>query len=158
MNNPEGFLVKRLTTVDEVLANWDFLLAGLVDLNAQNRPGHVVTAEAFLRRVLDTINIGSERGLVFIIESKNQKPLFYGVVFDNSSNYHPPSIVYYAASSNGKSATVGKFSVAYVEEWARAQGFKELHWFNSRFSGSSINAIERKFGVKRRMILYTKEL
>lgn len=157
--NPEGFKVQRLRHVNDVLAFWGFFVEGLTALNRITRKDKNIETDVFLRVIMDTVSGDESEGAVWVFTSKNDKPLFFCIVFNNTSKYHKTkSLLTYAVYSNEKSATILRFSLAYTKDWARKNGYKELQAFSPRFSGAGYYLFEKVLGFKRFLVHFTQEL
>ena len=157
IQNPEGFLVERVCSVDDTVRWWPFLAEGLAVLNQIPKDGAGITKEAFLSTVV-TATADPERNIVAVVKSKNGKPLHFGIVVDNSLLLSPPSLLIYASYSNGKSKTVTKWALQWLEDWAREHGYAQLEAFSMRITGASFRLFERGWGFRRKSVLFTKTI
>jgi hypothetical protein len=155
--NLEGFIVRRLRTLDEVTGRWSFFAEGLQELNYISPTQRKIEPVTLMNVICEAMS-SDEHGLVFVLESKNEKPLVWSVVLDTSSKFYAPSATVYAAYSNGKSRTASRFALTYCEEWARVAGFKELHACSPRFASKAFHLFEKRWGFQRRSILFVKPL
>jgi hypothetical protein len=111
-----------------------------------------VPKETFLRATLDAM----QNGLVVIVTKQHDGlPLAGAVILNTTNPYHPPSLLVYAAYSEGD-ASVMKFALSWLESWARDHGFKELQAWSPRLTQSAFYLFEKKWGFKRRSVYYTK--
>lgn len=159
MLNLEGLLVDRLEGVRDVIANWHFLHEGLIELNSIVPENRHFSSASFLKLLCNTVDSGEKSGYVMIVRSKNNKPLFYLVAYDNSDEYHEASTVFIVAFySNGKSKTASRFGLEALKKWARGHGYKELQGESSRINGSSFRYFEKYLGFRRCRVLFTQEI
>jgi hypothetical protein len=149
--------IKRLTTLEDVQATWPFFLEGLGKLNDLFHGTKTITPATFLRVITDTVNLGPERGYV-VVGEVDGVPTAYGIVFDNSIAYNPPSVLVYACYSVTKTSDATLEMLEVLEEWARTNGYQEVQAFSPRFSGSGFALFEKRFGFRRRLVLFAKSL
>lgn len=149
--------VERLRTVDAVIERWPFFQEGLKKLNTILREDKQIDEVTFLRVILDTVGRHKEDGHVAIYSSGGER-LGFTVAFPSNSPYHKPTVVVYAAYSRKTLGGASRAAMLHIEKWARSRGFKEIHAFSPRFNGKGFALFEKRFGYRRHLILFTKEL
>ena len=148
------YRVILLTTFKQLQRYWEYFQQALAKLNDLSPANDKVPEETFLRAALDSMR----SGIVPIITRKGEgKVLALGIAMDISNAYHPPSLGIYAVHSWGD-ASVVKFLLAWTEQWAKKQGFKELSAWSPRINGSAFYLFEKKWGFRRRSIHFTKAI
>lgn len=155
-----GEYVQRMHTYQDVLENWAFFKEGLSRLNdigtSRNRD---VSPETLLRVLMDCVIEKQDSALVYIVRSKNGKPLSYIIGFDNTNPYHnDKTFLVYAIYSNRKSKTASRVAFNAVEKWARNEGYNEIQAFSPRTSGAFFRLVRRFFGMDLEMTFFSKKL
>lgn len=157
--NPESFRIRKLTKVTDVLDRWPLFLQGLEALNKITRCDKQISNDTFLRVLLDTAIMPDDEGGVWVFSSKNDKPLFFCVYFNNTNKYQKgKTLLAYAAYSTEKSKTVVRYSLAFVEDWARERGYTEIQAFSPRFNGAGFYWFEKVLKFRRFLVHFTKAL
>jgi len=154
--NGNKFVILR--SLEEVLANWAFFLEGLEVLNNPQGARGDVSPDAFLKLVLNVVAEGTSFGIVALLTSKNDKPLGYGICFDNTEPYCEKSALIYAAYSNRKAPHTARELLSHCEIWAKEQGFKHLHACSRRFNGAAFRLFEDVWKFSRACVVFTKAL
>jgi len=139
-------------------AFWPFLAGGLSKLNETGVNGDGVTAETFLKVILRVLAYGPDFGRVTILVNRADKPLAFGVVFDNSERFGKKTALVYAAYSTGKCATAITELRQEAERWANSHGFEELHAVSLRINGATFRIFERLWGFRRSAVIFKKTL
>lgn len=141
----------------EDFTQWvEFLYEGWQSLASHNRIG--MTAEAFYKQVLKVVCGPPGDGAVFVVTSKNDKPLSFFVLIDNSESFEKESVVIYAGYSNGKSADVTTYGVEVAKIWARENGFQQLQACTRRLNGASARFFRKKLGFNPVSIMYSQQV
>jgi hypothetical protein len=154
LDNPQNYQVLQLKKFAQVSRYWEHFQGALDKLN--ELCGEKVSKDTFLRATVDCL----KDGLVVVVIKKGQgEVLALGIVMAmNTSNpYHPPSLLIYAAYSTGDSSVI-KYALAWLEEWGREHGFKELQAWSPRINGSAFYLFEKKWGFRRRSVHFTKAI
>ena len=142
---------------DAVLKHWPFLLGSLAELNETIKDTPIST-DSFLRVHLD-IAVGKIYGKIFLLTSKNDKPLGFVSAFESTSVYGPGPVLWvYAIYSNDKKAGVPKILFSRLEEWAKDHGFVEIQTQSGRTSGASIRWCRAQFGLRLSKLFFSKTL
>jgi len=152
----QEFVIEEVRTFEQIQENWPFFLEGLNDLNHISKIEREVPSEEFLKMICRAACGGA--GVVWITKSINNKPLFYGIVLDDTAPFKHKTLLIYAAYSNKKNNQVTQWTLDRLEAWAKTQGYKELHAFSYRFSKAGYSLFTRIWNFKRKAILFTKEL
>jgi hypothetical protein len=154
----QEFKFHRILSFEDLKPLWAFFLAGLSELNERAPQRRRLDPPQLLQTVLRAISLGPALGLVGVVSSKNDKPLSWGVAFDNTIKNRPRSCVVFGVYSNGKSPFATKVALNCLKEWARANEYQEIQAFSWNFSGSSFRLFERVWGFRRAATLFTQEL
>lgn len=147
----------QIKTWDQLNEAWPFLLEGLVELNKTAKDSPVSPVN--FHRVHSDIVTGVAHGVIFLINSKNGKPLCFITGIDASSRYRDTrELLVYAIYSNRKSATASRYASRSVEFWAKGQGYDELIANSYRLSGSMAEWAQRFHGFVRYKVTFRKKL
>lgn len=150
-----NLIVHDLRSHTDVIKFWSFFQEGLLVLN--RLLDATVSNETLFRVVNDIVVAPPEAGKVLVITDKAGTPVFYIVVFDNTSRYHKrQSALIYAAYSNNKVGGVTRYGLSIIEQWAKDNGYNELHAFSPRITGSGFRLFEGTFKFRRRSVLFYK--
>lgn len=153
----EQFRVIDIDTIEKLQKYWPFFRQGLKVLN--QLMDSKVTETNMFRLLADIVTGQFEQQRAVVICDCHSQPLFYIIVFDDTSRYKDiKSMVIFAAYSNKKSRGVTRFGVDLIEKWAKGLGYSELHAYSARFSGAGFRLFEELFGFKRRSVLFFKNL
>ena len=145
-----------ITSLPELLAHWPFLLEGLAVLrNPQGARGDI-SPETFFRICMHTVDKGMTYGLVALLTSTNDKPLGFGVMFENTEPGCQKSAIVYAVYSNKKYKHASKELLSFAEGWSRANDFKQIQACSRRFSGAAFQLFEQNWGFRRACVVFTK--
>lgn len=147
-----------LTTPESIIANWEFFLEGLSQLNNPQGARGDVNHEAFLKLTLAVADKGLDFGLVALLTSCNDKPLGFGIMYENTEPFCERSAIVYAVYSNKKCPTATSELLAHGEEWARKHGIKHLHACSRSFSGARFRLFEKHWHFRRTCVVFTKPL
>jgi len=160
ISNVEGLLVQRVTTYGGVLDNWPFFLEGLGRLNdIVTTKSDAVDAGTLLRFLLDCVVGRPTESAIYIVSSKNGKPLSYIIAADNSDTYHKTkSLLVYAIYSNKKSKTASRIAFDTVERWAKMSGYEEIQAYSPRASGAFLRFVKRFFGMSFKLTFLSKKI
>lgn len=150
--------VVQVESLDKLLAQWPFVLSGLESLNATLDGEELVDTEAFFRVHLD-IAAGHRRGAIFLLTSKNDKPLGFVTAHDATSAYRRSRTLWvYCIYSNDKKQGAAKMLFDRVEKWGRDEGFTEIRSESARTSGASIRWCRSTFGLQLSKMVFRKSL
>jgi hypothetical protein len=151
--------VPHILSTANLLQWMSFLYEAWLGLHNPQGGRGTMSWDEFLKVCLHIINLGPERGIVVVFTSKNDKPLGLMVVMDNTELFSPErTALIYAGYSNGKYEHAAVDGTSYVEDWARAHGYKELHAQTRRLNGSAKKLFERKLGFTESSWLFKKTL
>jgi hypothetical protein len=153
----QPFLVRHLRTVEEILEASEFLHEGYLSLCDPARARLFVSWEEYFQRVMHTA-ISPAAGTVVLFSSKNDKSLGYMVLIEDSESRHRRTVMIYAGYSNGRFAAASEASMAYVQRWAKAQGFVELHANSYRINGAAMRLFRKKLGFTPLSVVFKKDL
>lgn len=137
---------------------WPFLFEGLNSLNDPHGARGDMEPLQFFQMVLHAISCHPTNGGVGVLTSKNDKPLGYGIILNNTEPYCRKSAVVYAVYSNGKCPTTTVELLTNAESWARSQGYCDLQACSRRINGAAIRLFEKKWGFRRACLVFRKEL
>lgn len=154
-----GNHTKIITSLEEFLAWWPFLIEGLSvlqDKHAGNNPD--ITADEFFRHLLHVLSGGVDYGIIMLLLSKNDKPLGYIVVNDNTYLFQTKTAVVYAIYSNNKCPSTVHELVHDATLWGRPRGYKCVQATSYRLNGAALRWFERKLGFRRRCIVFEREV
>jgi hypothetical protein len=114
--------------------------------------------DEYLKRLMRVVDNGPKWGVVLIFESKNQKPLGYTVLQDDTQFPQKRTLLIYAAYSNNKDPHISRAAMAYHEMWARRMGYVELHAQSRRLNGAAMRLFRRRLGFTPACVVFTKTL
>lgn len=117
-----------------------------------------VSWEAYSKVLLRVACMDETEGAIFIYLSKNDKPLGYTVVIDDTEVGAARTALIYAGYSNGKYAGATRESLSFVETWARKQGFTQLRAQSRRLSGAAMRLFRKRMGFKPHALIFTKDI
>ena len=156
-DNEQQFQLEHVKSLDHLIQVWPFFLSGLEELNKTLKRGAVPSDEFFLNHV-DVVT-GNRDGVVLKVNSVNGKPLAYVSGFENTGKHKKErSLLAYAIYSNRKNAFASRFAAYHLEKWAKENGFKWLHAYTGRTSGSAIQWVKRFHGFELDKYFFVKEL
>lgn len=154
----QEYIPIEIRSFQELLPWWPFFLEGLEVLNRLPSPKDAIDGDTFLKTVLQAIDMAPSRGMVLIVTSKNDKPLFWGVAVDNTASFRRRTMCVHSIYQNGKAQDVTLFALGHLEAWARRQGYEALQAFSPCMSGSRFRLFEKRWKFRRSAILFTKDL
>jgi len=149
--------VKYINTAVGVLDNWAFLYEGWLTLGDSIGARFYISCEDYLKTLMRLVERPATEGTIIMYSSKNDKPLGYTVLMNNSETSLRTCLIY-VGYSNGKCPSAAQTSMAVVERWAKANGYKEIHAQSQRMNGAAQRLFERKLGFHPASIIYKKEL
>ncbi len=157
--NESDFMLKQVDSLEMLVAHWAFFLEGLELLNQTVKTeDEQVSQNAFLLTHV-SIATGQKEGVIYLVHSKNDKPLGFITGFNDTAPYkEQKSLLVYALYSNRKSATASRFAGLSIERWAKANGFSKLHAFSGRTSGSAVQWASRFHGFTFSKLFLTKDI
>ena len=141
-----------------VTEQWPFLVSGLDELNETCVNGERVSESAFFRVVIHTMALPNDRGRVTVLANKNNEPLAFGIVFENTERFCKRSAIVYAVYSNHKCPTAVDELRDEAERWARHYGYEELHAVSRRINGATFRIFEKRWGFRRTAVIFKKDL
>ena len=154
----QEFHITYINSVQGVLDNIQFIAEGWQALSRADGARLCIPIEAYMQVLFRVVAGRKDCGSIILYKSKNDKPLGYIVVFEDTETGGPRSCIIYAGYSNGKYLGAAEESMPIVETWARKNGFKELHAQSRRMAGAAMRLFKRKLGFKPACIVFKKEL
>ena len=152
------YRVEHVVDVPGLIRWWAFFVAGWQDLCSPVKGRGDLTLDEFLSVLLRVVSIQPRDGLLAVIASKNEKPLAFCVVMEDSETPRRRTALIYAGYSNEKDKAVILPTFEYVETWAKANGFVELHAQTNRFSGAAMRWFRKKLRFTPKAVLFSKAL
>lgn len=152
----QPFKVQQPQSVADVLVWLDFLREGWAQL--WNDVTRELPAEDFVMRCVRAALDRTKEAAVFVFTSKNDKPLGYILVEDNSQGTVRDSLLIYAAYSNGKYQGSAAACLEFVSNWARRAGYTHLQLYSRRLNGSAMRLFRRKLGFTPIGVTFGKTL
>lgn len=116
-----------------------------------------IPLNAYFQLVFRVAHGNPDNNLLILLTSKNDKPLGYSIVFNDSQLGLPKSCIWFYYYSNGKCNTVAIESSNFIEAWARKRGYKEIHSQSFRMSGAAIRGFKR-VGMKPFSMVFKRNL
>lgn len=150
--------VVEIRTVEQVLDYWKFFFEGLEELNLLLKPVDAISAKVLLQTLLHSIDLHQSQSLLVVITSKNDKPLLWGLIFDNTVLFKPKSCVVYAVYSNNKAKGLIQYGLRIAEKWARENHYKTMQAFCPKMNGSRFRLFEKVWGFQRHSMVFQKDL
>lgn len=147
-----------IESVEQLLGFWKFFQEGLESLNDTIGTREKVTSDSFFKLLIHVISKNPGFGIIGVLTSKNDKPLGFGVAFNDTDIGLTKSAVVYAVYSNKRCPTTVKELQDIAETWARENGFHKLHACSRRLNGSVMRLFEKKWGFHRTAIIFEKDL
>lgn len=154
----QPFKVKLLRTLEDVQEYGPFLTEGWQALKDPSRARCDIDLWDFFQRVVYIACGPKEAGAVIVFLSKNNKPLGFMVLQDNSESLSRRTVLIYAGYSNGRYAGAPEASIEYVEKWAREQGYHEVQAQSRRINGAAMRLFKRKLGFSPVSMTFRKAL
>jgi hypothetical protein len=137
---------------------WPFIVEGLPVLNELAKSQDKIAPETLFNVALNSATLSESDGLVVVITSKNDKPLMWGIVFNNTVIFKPKSCAVYAVYSNGKAPKVMSYALSYLESWARHHDYKRIQAFSPCMNGSRFRLFEHVWKFTREAVVFRKDL
>lgn len=147
--------LKRLHSLQEIIADWGFIIEGLTQYNALNASHRVVTPEEFMRVYMHILDVG---GLAQIVKDENGEPLALSMGWTVKPPLDPPSLYCFWAYCNGRDSGACKMMIDDSKAWCRDRGITKISAASVRTSGASIRWFEKKMGFKRDAITFLQEV
>lgn len=144
--------------VTALLDWWPLFLEGWRDICAPFKGRVDLTASEFLTMLLRVVGMGKTDGLVVVFMSQKDKPLGFMVAMNDSETPERRTALIYAGYSNSKYAYAAVDATEYVQKWAKAQGFTELHAQSRRLSGAAMRLFRKKLGFQPMAVVFSKLL
>lgn len=147
-----------INTIESLLKHIDFIAEGWKELRKPYGAGLCITFEDYMKVLFRVASGPREGGCIILYTSKNDKPLGYVVVFDDTETGGPRSCIIYAGYSNGRYVGASEEAIEVVNKWAKQFGYKEIHAQSRRIGGASSRIFRRKLGMRALCIVYSKEV
>lgn len=144
--------------VPTLLHWWPLFLEGWTELCSPVKGRGDLTASEFLTMLLRVLSLGPNDGLVAVFVSQNDKPLGFAVVMNDSETPERRTALIYAGYSNSKYAHAAVEETEFVQKWAKARGFTELHAQSRRLSGAAMRWFRKKLGFQPMAVMFSKPL
>ncbi len=142
---------------NEIFARWPFFLEGMLALGDPRRANAKYTPENFFNMLIKVVQMG-RAGLVAVLESKNGKPLGFGVGY-TAVDFNEETCFYVReAYTNSKCTTTLNELLHYTESYARGLGHQCIKMSTPRINGAALRLFEEKLGFKRAHISFRKDL
>lgn len=154
----QEYKVKHLTNVEDVIRWGEFLHEGWEAFRKPDKARCDIAFSDFMRQVFHIACGPPTFGFVAVYTSKNDKPLGFTVVLDDSEGWEKRTATILYAYSNGKYAAASTAAVEYIEKWARQRGFAALHTQGRRLNGAAMRFYRKKLGFQPVSIVFQKEL
>jgi len=155
--NAQPYKVKKLSAY-EVIEWWPFFQEGVEALRDPRRARSDLSDKEWLNQLVHIALQPSSRGCVMLFTSKNDKPLGFMAVIEDSETIELKTALIYAGYSNEKYENAPVTGLAEVEKWARENGYSRLHLQTRRMNGASVKFFEKKLGFSPLCVVYEKEL
>lgn len=147
--------LKRLHSLQEIIAQWPFITEGLAQYNALNASHRVVTPEEFMRVYMHILDVG---GLSQIVKDADGNPLSCSMGWAVNTPLDPPNLYVFWVYCNGRDAGAVKMMMEDARAWCRERGITKISAASVRTSGASIRWFEKKMGFKRDSITFLQEV
>lgn len=134
----QGNYFRVITSYEEFLSVWDFLLEGfdqLVDAKGANMQD--LTVQELFKTMLE-LAVYPNKGLLGILFNKKDVPLGYIAAYDTTIAFRPRELSIFGIYSNGKCPSTSKELMFELRNWARKQEFKSLRARMYKRSGAAM--------------------
>lgn len=149
-------IVKRLTTVHEVIKLWDFIRQGLRVIEEKNHDKFDDDA------MLKTCNFLVKRpdvGYIAVVLNDDEEPVCFAILQEATPLFvKDRSFIALAVYHNHTCQQATLILMDHFENWARSQGIGTYVVSTKRQAGAAIRCFERKYGFKRGFITFEKKL
>ncbi len=146
-------ITKRVETLDEMMELMPLFMEGYDAMN-KKRKVFEVDEEGFKKTLLGVLNTQPENGILVLWV--DGVPVGYGVGFNDTPAFakHRELLLWalYVRPTYRGDMVEKLFADAKLE--AKAQGYKVLKAFNSRFTGGMYRLFETKLGMKRHRVQF----
>jgi hypothetical protein len=139
---------------DQVTRYWDFFLEGLEVLNGTGTGK--VSEERFFKTLLHVSMGQPDQGALMMILSKNDKPVAFTVLMNNTQLFCPRSALCFALYSR-KSATAVPDLHREVKRWCREHRYVKLYAASQRINGCAVRLFG-KWGFKQEALVFSKPI
>lgn len=147
-----------LSSATALLKWWPFLRQGWKEL-CEPRQGNVaLTVDEFLTMLLRIVSMGDEDGAVVLFTTLQDKPLGFVAVMNDSETPAKRTALIYLGYSTGRYSQAPAVAVNFVEKWAKARRYTELHVQSRRLSGASMRLFRHRMGFQPVAALFSKPL
>lgn len=154
----QAYKAVHITNVEQLIAAWPFFLQGWQELCSPEKGRADLNESEFLTMLLRILDMGPKDGLLVVFTSEHDKPLGYMVVMNDSETPQRRTALIYLGYSNGKYLQAPVVATEYVEKWARANNFTELHAQSRRLSGAAMRLFRKKLGFQPMAVVFSKPL
>jgi hypothetical protein len=149
--------IVEIRTIDDLLEYWVFLKQGMVALNDPRGAKATYTDDTFLQLLLKVFGM-DEAGLIVVLQSKNGKPLAFGICFEAVDIMEERCFFVWAAYTNGKYKGGLQELCKYAETYARKRGIRCLKAATKRICGANIRLFERGWKFRREFMTFRKDI
>ncbi len=159
MDSVEFFRMVDVRSIDTLMKYWSFIKEGLGSLNKISASSSV-DVNILFKVCVDIVCADSKLGKVAIVLDKNNgEPLSYTISFENTCSYSTcRSLMVYAIYSNRKSRTATRWGLNWVADWAKKEGYKEMHGESPRVTGAAVRLFENIFGFRKHSLFLKRSL
>lgn len=151
------FEVKRVREVQSAITLLPVFMSALEVLNSIAQPGREVKPETFCRVILNTVGRGDALGHVALYGAQGEN-LGVSVTYASNDVDREGVAIVYAVCTFGTTSGLTRFMQSHIEKWARGSGFRELQAFSPRINGKGMALFEKRWGFRRWLLHYYKEL
>ena len=149
--------IRIIETVEELTAVMPFLIQGFHQMNKKQAVFYVDQI-GFVDTLIGVLNTYPTN--IIAVAFDEGLPVGYGVAFEDTPAFakekHLLLWALYAVVSHSKH--VAPMLYTYAENWAKVNGYRYMHGFNARFTGSSFKFFEQTLGMRRAQVKFTKKL
>lgn len=150
--------VQCISDLEEFLYWWPFLLEGLGILNSPNGGNGNIPETRFFKILLQVISGRHSEGTVMLLTSKNDKPLAYVVLCNNTQPFAERTALCFVIYSNNKCAHAVKELHRAVNAWCVTHHYVRLYAASKRISGAAVRLFEKKWGFRQESIVFSKKV
>ena len=153
----QTMLVQQLTMVNEVLEQSELLYEGLVTLCDRKGARADVEWVDFLQRIF-AIAVGVYTGAIFVFYSKNNKPLGFTVLIEDTESKSRRTIFVYAGYSRTVQRDSGRCAMEFICRWAKVHNYVEVRAQSRRVNGAAMRYFRKVLGFVTLSVLFKKDL
>jgi len=147
-----------INDVESLIKEIDFVIEGYHQLMKLGPNKFYISLKDYLQLLFKTVTKDPTDGCVMVVKSKNDKPLGYFVLFNNTAPGCPSSCVIYAGYSTNRYIGLAEDGMTLAEAWARRNGYKQIQALSPRMAGAAMRFFKRKLGFTPMSIIFKKDL